>query len=200
MLDRQLRRLCEPALDALARPLVDLGVHADPLTLAGFGIGVAAVPLLAFEAYGLALAAILLNRFLDGLDGAVARRLGTSDFGGFLDIVLDFIFYAAVPAGFALARPADNTFAALFVMVSFVGTGASFLAYAALVAKSGRGDEGPRSLVYLGGLTEGGETIGFFILACLWPNAFVALAFGFGLLCWATVVFRVLAARKAFAP
>lgn len=198
MLDAPLRRIIEPALDALARPLAERGVEADQVTLAGFAVGLLAVPLLAFEAYSLALVAILLNRLLDGVDGALARRAGTTDFGGFLDILCDFVFYAAVPAGFALARPADNALAALFLVVSFTGTGASFLAYAALAAKRQLPPSGRRSFTYLGGLTEGSETIAFFALACLLPNAFVPLAIGFGLLCWTTVVFRVLAARAAF--
>ena len=200
MLDAHLRRIIEPALDALARPLAERGLGADQATLAGFAIGLLAVPLLAIEAYGAALAAILLNRALDGLDGALARRAGTTDFGGFLDIVCDFVFYAAVPAGFALARPEENALAALFLVVSFTGTGASFLAYAALAARRRMPASGRRGLAYLGGLTEGGETIAFFVLACLWPGAFVPLALGFGALCWATVVFRVLAARADFTP
>lgn len=198
MLDAPLRRILEPALDALARPLADIGVSANLVTLAGFGIGLLAVPLLAIEAYAAALIAILLSRLLDGLDGALARRVGTTDFGGFLDIVCDFVFYAAVPAGFALARPADNALAALFLIVSFTGTGASFLAYAALAAKRKLPPSGRRSFAYLGGLAEGSETIAFFSLACLLPDLFVPLAIGFGSLCWVTVVFRTLAVRETF--
>ena len=200
MLDTELRKLVEPALDALARPLEARGITADQVTLAGFGIGILAVPLLALEAYYLALGLILLNRLADGLDGALARRRAPSDFGGFLDILCDFVFYAAVPLGFALARPEDNALAALFLCVSFVGTGTSFLAYAALAAKRGLAASARRSLTYLGGLTEGFETIVFFTAACLWPEYFVWLAIGFGLMCWATVAFRVLAAREAFSP
>ncbi|MGQ7148234.1 CDP-alcohol phosphatidyltransferase family protein, partial [Escherichia sp. SS-MK2] len=53
--------------------------------------------------YLAALVVILLNRLLDGLDGALARRRGLTDAGGFLDISLDFLFYALVPFGFILA-------------------------------------------------------------------------------------------------
>ncbi|WP_435891264.1 CDP-alcohol phosphatidyltransferase family protein, partial [Klebsiella pneumoniae] len=55
---------------------------------------------------GLALAACALGAavcLLDGLDGALARRRGLTDAGGFLDIALDFLFYALVPFGFILA-------------------------------------------------------------------------------------------------
>ena len=84
----------------------------------------------------IALLLILLNRVADGVDGAIARRLGSTDLGGYLDILCDFIFYAAVPLGFALARP-ENGAAAAFLIFSFVGTGSSFLAYAAIAAKRG---------------------------------------------------------------
>jgi phosphatidylglycerophosphate synthase len=108
-------------------------VSANQVSLAGFLIGMLALPLLAFGRYQWALAAILLNRLLDGLDGAVARDTGITDRGGFLDITLDFIFYAAVVLGFALADPA-NALAAATLLFAFMGTGSSFLAFAIMVA------------------------------------------------------------------
>src|SRR5215468_1618654 len=108
MLDAALRRLIDPPLDRAGRRLAAAGLSADATTLAGFAVGLAALPLLAAGAYGWALAAILANRLADGLDGAVARARGPSDFGGYLDIVCDFLFYAAVVFGFVLAAPANR--------------------------------------------------------------------------------------------
>jgi CDP-alcohol phosphatidyltransferase. len=71
--------------------------------------------------YLAALVAIVLNRLLDGLDGALARLRGLTDAGGFLDIALDFLFYALVPFGFALAAPADNAIAAAWLLFAFMG-------------------------------------------------------------------------------
>ena len=200
MFDRAMRRIIDPPLDALGRRVAERGVTADTVTLAGFAVGLVAVPLLAFEWYGSALAAILLNRFADGLDGAVARRRGPSDLGGYLDIVCDFLFYGAVAFGFALARP-ENALPAAFLIFSFIGTGASFLAFAAIAAKRGLATSmrGGKSLYYIGGLTEGTETIATFIAFCLFPNAFALIAYGFGLLCWLTTLSRILTARRAFA-
>ena len=113
MFDRHLIPVIRRPLAALARPLCRAGVSANQVSLAGFLIGMLALPLLAFGCYQWALAAILLNRLLDGLDGAVARETGITDCGGFLDITLDFIFYAAVVLGFALADPANALAAAL---------------------------------------------------------------------------------------
>ncbi len=195
MLDPTLRRLIDPPLDRLGRRAAALGCSPEAITLAGFAVGLLAVPALALQHYLAALVLILLNRFADGLDGAVARIRGPTDLGGLLDIVCDFIFYAAVPFGFALARP-ENALPAAFLILSFVGTGASFLAYAALAAKRGLGGaaQGTKSLYYLGGLTEGTETIAAFVAFCLFPGSFPVLAYAFGGLCWITTVFRVAAA------
>ncbi|MEX2629571.1 MAG: CDP-alcohol phosphatidyltransferase family protein [Tistlia sp.] len=200
MLDAPLRRLIDPPLDRLAGVLAGVGVTANGVTLGGFAIGLLAVPAIAWQQYDLAVTAILANRLADGLDGAVARRRGgASDLGGFLDIVCDFLFYAAVPFAFALAERA-NGLAAAFVVLSFVGTGSTFLAYAVVAAKRGLTTSlrGRKSLYYLGGLTEGTETIAFLLAICLFPQAFQPLAWLFGGLCWITTATRILAGWRAF--
>ena len=136
MLDGALRRYIDPPLDALARPLAAAGLSANAVTLGGFAIGLAAIPLLSIGAYNGALLAILANRLADGLDGAIARRKGPSDRGAYLDIVCDFIFYGAVVFGFVLALP-ENRLPGAFLLISFIGTGSSFLAFAALAARRG---------------------------------------------------------------
>jgi phosphatidylglycerophosphate synthase len=193
MLDARLRRLIDPPLDRLAAALHGSGLGANAVTVLGLGAGLLAVAALATQAFVAALVLILINRLLDGLDGALARRQGPSDLGGFLDITFDFIFYAAVPLGFALADPAANGLAAAFLIFSFVGTGSSFLAFAVMAAKRGLSTElrGRKSIYYLGGLTEGSETIAAFVLACLLPSHFPLIALVFGLLCWITTVTRI---------
>ena len=192
-----MRRIIDPPLDRIGRRFAAAGVSANAITLAGFAIGLLAVPALAAEWYGVALALILLNRLADGIDGAVARHTRLTDLGGYLDILCDFIFYAAVAFGFALGRP-ENAIAAAFLLLSFVGTGTSFLAYAIMAAKRQLTNDlrGSKSLYYLGGLTEGTETIAVFVAFCLWPDGFVPLAYGFGALCWVTTVSRALSAWR----
>jgi len=199
MLDAVLRPLIDPPLDRVGRALAARNVPANGVTILGFAIGLAAVPALAAAAYPAALALILTNRLLDGVDGAVARASRPTDLGGFLDIVGDFVFYAAVPFGFALADPA-NALAAAFLIFSFMGTGATFLAYAAIAAKRGLSTElrGRKALFYLGGLTEGFETILCFVLMCLFPATFPTLAWIFGGLCWITSATRAAAACRTF--
>lgn len=169
------------------------------VTVAGFAIGLGAVVALAHGLPLLALVLILVNRIADGLDGAVARIHGPTDFGGYLDIVLDFLFYSAVVFGVALGRPEFAVWAA-FLIFSFVGTGVSFLAFAIVAAKRRLTSEarGKKSIFYLGGLAEGTETIVTFVLICLIPDAFPWIAGVFGAMCWVTTAFRINEARRAF--
>lgn len=199
MLDARVRRAIDPALDRTGAALARFGVGANAVTIGGFLIGVAAWAALAVTAYPLALALILANRVADGLDGAVARHHGLTNLGGYLDIVLDFFFYAGVPFFFAVGRP-EAALPAAFLVFSFVGTGSSFLAFAALAARHGLSTEarGRKSIYYLGGLTEGTETVVLFVLICLLPDRFGLLAWTFGGLCWLTALGRVAAAVGAF--
>lgn len=199
MLDAPLRRLIDRPLAAAARPLAAAGIGADAVTLAGFALGIGAAAALAFGLYGLGLALLLANRLADGLDGAVARIRGGTDFGGYLDIVCDFLVYNALVVGFALADPAALV-PALFLLLAFVGTGSTFLAYAILAAKRGTQTRarGAKSFHYLGGLTEGSETIAFFVACCLWPAQFPLFAWIFAGLCALTALGRALVAWRDF--
>lgn len=198
MLDATLRPLIDPPLDRVAARLERLGVGANAITVTGFAIGAVAALLVALGSPLLALAGLVANRLLDGLDGAVARRRGVTDFGGYLDIVLDFLFYAGFVFAFAVADPQRNALAAAFLILCFVGTGSSFLAYAIMAARRGieTRARGTKSLYYLGGLTEGTETIAVFVLFCLAPTWFAPLAILFGVLCCLTTVSRILIARR----
>ncbi|WP_252180595.1 CDP-alcohol phosphatidyltransferase family protein [Endozoicomonas sp. 4G] len=193
MLDRWTSLWIRSPLNLLARPLKKMGVRADQITLTGFLIGLTVVPLLAFGLYLPALAAILVNRLMDGLDGALARITRSSDAGGYLDITLDFIFYAAVVLGFALADPEKNALMASLLIFTFMGTGSSFLAYAIMAQKKGLSDPNfsNKSFYYLNGLAEGTETIAIFVLFCLFPQYFPILAAIFAALCILTTVTRV---------
>jgi hypothetical protein len=113
-------------------------------------------------------------------------------------VVCDFLLYAAVPFAFAVAEP-DRGLAAAFLIFSFVGTGVSFLAFAAVAARRRLSTEryGIKSIYYLGGLAEGTETVLVFILMGLRPDWFGALAYGFGALCWVTTASRVWRAGAA---
>ena len=198
MLDAPLHGALKPARAALARPLARAGVGADALSVAGFLIGALGAVAIAGRWYGAGLALILLSRLCDGLDGAVARLRGPTDRGAFLDITLDFLFYASVPLAFAWADPARHALAAATLLAAFIGTAGSFLAFAALAAR--RGLQAPRfpdkGLYYLGGLTGASETLLVFAAMCLWPAAFAPLAYGFAALCAVTTGLRLAAGAR----
>lgn len=193
MLDAPARRLIDPPLGRLGRRLAGLGVSADAVSVAGFALGLLAAVAVALGWPALGLALFLLNRIADGLDGAVARHAGITDRGGFLDIVFDFIVYAAMVCGFALLDTAANALAAAILLCAFMGTGSSFLAFAIMAGRRGLVTEarGKKSLYYLGGLAEGSETIAFLALACLFPSAFPILAWVFAAMCWLTTGARI---------
>lgn len=199
MFDHRLNTALRGPLTAMARQLQARGLRPDTLTWAGFAVGLLALPLIASGHSGLALLAIALNRLADGLDGAVARLGQPTDRGAFLDITLDFVFYASIPLGFALADPAANGLAAALLLFGFMGTGSSFLAFAVLAARRGLHSTAfpNKGLYYLGGLTESTETIAVFVCMCLWPAWFVPLACGFAALCGLTTATRIVAALNA---
>jgi phosphatidylglycerophosphate synthase len=200
MLDRALGALIRRPLQAAARRLVALGVGADAVTWTGFGVGVGAALLIASGWPLAGLAAVLASRLMDGLDGAVARLTRPTDRGAFLDITLDFLFYASIPLAFAVADPAANALAAAVLLAAFIGTGSSFLAFAVLAERRGLKSEAysAKGLFYLGGLTEASETLICFVLMCLWPAHFAWWAYGFAALCALTIVARLAAGWRAF--
>lgn len=200
MLDRHALRLLKPVIDAAARRLAARGLTADQATLAGFGFGMAAAVLVALGHSWLAIIPLLANRALDGLDGALARLTQSTDRGAFLDIGLDFIFYAAIPLAFGFCDPDANALAAAVLLAAFLGTGTSFLAFAVIAEKRGLKSAvyPSKAFYYLGGLTEGTETIACFLAMCLWPEHFAVIAYAYAALCLVTTATRLMAGWRMF--
>ena len=193
MLDRIAIAALKPGLERAARLIVRAGIGADTVTWAGFGIGIAAALAITQQQFAWGLALLLASRLADGLDGAVARLTTPTDRGAFLDIALDFLFYASIPLAFALADPAANALPAAVLLAAFVGTASGFLAYAVMAERRqlSNADYPAKGLYYLGGLTEATETITCFALMCLWPQHFAWWAYGFAALCVVTIVTRL---------
>lgn len=193
MLDRLAMTALEPGLRRAARLLVRAGVGADAVTWVGFAIGMAAALAITQQQFGWGLTLLLASRLADGLDGAVARLTAPTDRGAFLDIALDFIFYASIPLAFAIADPSVNALPAALLLAAFVGTASGFLAFAVMAERRqlGNADFPAKGLYYLGGLTEATETIACFALMCLWPQHFAWWAYGFATLCGVTIATRL---------
>ncbi len=194
MFDIWLRRRIDPVLDRIGGALAKRELSANQITLAGAVVGVGAAVLIAHGQWLAGLALVIVNRVLDGVDGAVARHNKPTSWGGYFDSLADYIFYIAVPLGFAWANPA-NVWPALLLVSSFTLTAVSFLALAAILAGRDMG-HAQKSFTYTTGFMEGGETIAAFILMCLFPQHFPLLAAVFAVLCLVTVGQRLWLAHR----
>ena len=179
MLDAKVTPFIKPLLKPLIKALDSKGVTPNQVTLAGFVIGVLALPFIILNWWNMALACIILNRVFDGIDGELARyQQSSSSAGGFLDICLDFLFYASIPLAFGIANPQEWGIPAMVLLATFIGTGSSFLAFAIAAEKFqiDRPQFANKSFYYMQGLTEGTETILVFLAFCIWPQYFATLA------------------------
>jgi phosphatidylglycerophosphate synthase len=194
-------KLLKPVIDRAALEIKNWGYSADQVTFVGFGLGLFAALCIAIGFYLFAILPLLASRALDGLDGAVARAGVATDRGAFLDVGLDFVFYASIPLAFGISNPDANALAAATLLAAFVGTGSSFLAYAIIAEKRGlkSTDYPTKSFYYLGGLAEGTETTACFLAMCFWPQHFASLAYFYAALCLVTTITRLLAGWQAFA-
>lgn len=201
MLDGLMRGVIDAPLNESGRWLASRGASANMVTLFGLILGLTAAGLIWAGWSGLLVALVLLSsRLADGLDGAVARAKGKTEFGGYLDIVCDFAFYGAVPLAFVLRDPGANGVAGAFLLFSFYVNAATFLGFAVLAEKRGleTRSRGEKSLYFTAGLMEGTETILCFLILVLWPALFVPLAWAFGALCLVTAGARLILARRVF--
>lgn len=200
MLDASARRLIDPPLDWAGAAIARTGITANAVTMIGLVLGLLAALLIAVGYPALSLVPLLASRLADGLDGAVARATHKTDFGGYLDIAADFLFYGAIPLAFVLNDPAANGAAGAFLLTAFYFNGTSFLGYAILAEKHSMQTDaqGIKSLYFSNGLLEGTETIGFFVLLCLFSGSFAVMAWIFGTLCFAGGALRIVAASRVF--
>jgi phosphatidylglycerophosphate synthase len=198
MLDAVARRRLLPALDPVAAALDARGVRAWHATVVGLAVGVGACVAAGLAAWPAALLLWLGNRGLDGLDGALARRRGASDFGGFLDFVADFVVYGGFVVGVAVARP-DARVACCALLAAYLLNNVAQLTFASLVERRGLAFGDERSIRLTPGLTEGTETIVAYVAFCLLPSHAEVVAWTFAAMVLFTAGQRVALARRALA-
>ncbi len=191
--------MIDPPLNAIGVRLANAGISANMVTVSGFCLGLLAAGSIAFGYFLAGFVLIALNRLFDGLDGAVARASQKTDLGGYLDITLDFFFYGAIPLAFAIQAPETNALPAAALLASFYANGSAFLAFAIMAEKRNlsTSHQGAKSLYYIGGLAEGTETIGLFLLMALLPAWFPVLAWAFAGVCLVSASARVLIGLRA---
>jgi phosphatidylglycerophosphate synthase len=202
MFDARLRKRIDPLLNRTGRAAARFGVSANAMTLIGCALGLAAALAILFHAFGTALALFVAGRVADGLDGAISRARAPTDRGGYLDIVLDFAVYAAIPLAFAVALPEVNALPAAVLLAAIVLNGSAFLAFAIMAERRGivTTHQGQKSLYYLAGLAEGSETILAYVVMMAWPTAFPAVAYAFAALCAMSGIARIIVSWQLLQP
>jgi len=144
----------------------------------------------------------VLNRVFDGLDGAVARYSNRqSDWGGYLDIMLDFVTYALIPLIFTqVFGRGELSWIALSIMLAlFYINGASWMYLSALLEKRSAGSlsrGGQTSVSMPSGLVEGTETIIIYSLFYIFPNRLELLYYIMSLALVPGIIFRLVWAKK----
>lgn len=197
MFDEQMRGIKDGVFDPLAQLLQS--VPPWLFSLVGLVVGLMAAGALGQRHYALGFGLWFLNRVFDGLDGAVARQCGKqSDFGGYLDIIVDFIVYAAIPVGLAVGRGETAVYLALiFLLSSFYVNGASWMYLAAILEKRKLAHSNRLTTITMPtGLIGGAETIVFYTAFIFFPSYLVWLFSAMGLLVLITIGQRLVWALR----
>ena len=199
MLDSTVRVIIDVPLNYIGKRMAALGFSANYITFLGFFLGIIAIHQIIIGNFQQALIFLIINRFCDGIDGAIARHTNLTDFGGFLDIICDFVIYSGIVLAFAI-NDHSKALAAAFLIFCFIGPITSFLAYAIIAAKRKVNTDasGKKSFYHLGGICEGTETALILILMCIVPNIYIEICLIYGLLCIITTVGRCYAAYVDF--
>jgi len=204
MFDRSIQRLTQKPLSILGKFLLKI-FKPNQITIIGFFFGIVMCFLIFIHSYFLAISFLFLNRLCDGLDGVMARQTSPSPLGAYLDIILDFIIYAAFVLVFSLQNEI-NLLTGVFLLFSYICTGTTFLTQAIIQPQLDYSqqdhddvkDEIPKSFIYASGLIEGSETIFFMFICLILPKAFPILGFLFGILCLITAIARVILFYKKY--
>ena len=204
MFDKSIQRLTQKPLSFVGKLLLKI-FKPNQITIIGFFFGIVMCFLIFIHSYLLAILFLFINRLCDGLDGVMARQTSPSPLGAYLDIILDFIIYAAFVLVFSLQNEI-NLLTGVFLLFSYICTGTTFLTQAIIQPQLDYSqqdhddvkDEIPKSFIYASGLIEGSETIFFMFICLILPKVFPILGFLFGMLCLMTAIARVIIFYKKY--
>ncbi|MDP1545903.1 MAG: CDP-alcohol phosphatidyltransferase family protein [Anaerolineales bacterium] len=194
MFDSTLRRF----KDQVGAPLARRMSRVSPtfISLLALAVGLLAAYK---QQYLWAFAFWILNRVLDGLDGLIARLHDRqSDFGGYVDILTDFIVYAALPIGLVAGSPSSEHYLALaFMLAAFYVNTASWMYLAAILEKrNAHHPDTQTTIVMPAGIIGGFETIIAYGIFLLFPAHITILFSIFAVLVFITIVQRLIWARR----
>jgi phosphatidylglycerophosphate synthase len=176
MFDKVLREWKEKALRSVGLRIGAMGIRPNDITLAAFVVGILCGFAILADFYWCAIGLWWLNRLLDGLDGTVARCTNQqTDFGGYVDIVCDFVVYAWVPTALTIAWPSGGSWSwplLNYLMSSYFVNAASLFCLAAILEKRSNGSDDKKltSIAMPTGLIEGSETVALYAIMIAFPS------------------------------
>ena len=189
MIDNYLVKFLNPLFHILGSVFLKFKINANIVSLLGLFFSFVSFFLILNLDFKTALLFFLLGRIMDGVDGSIANRNGKTDFGGFLDIVFDFISYSLIPLAFILILD-SNAFFGSILLATFFGTGSTFLALAIFESKKSKCSHN-KSFFHVGGLIGGTVTIFFISLMMVLPYNFNLIAIIFSVLCIIGTIERI---------
>jgi phosphatidylserine synthase len=195
MLDKILGNIKEKLLHPFAEQAGKV-LHPNMITLISFALGLVSIYFIIERSLMTALVFWLLNRIFDGLDGTVARITGqSSDFGGYLDIVLDFIVYSAIPVAFVFSTESQNNYLLLSILLSaYYVNAASWMYLSSILEKRNLGASSNNEMTSItmpSGIADGTMTIIFYTLFFIIPSQLELLFAAFIILVLISIVQRI---------
>ncbi len=184
MIDKYLRPVKEKLLLPAAK-IIGRYFTPNQITLFAFLLGLLSCLLILLNHLYLALLFWFLNRIVDGLDGTISRISNRqTDWGGYLDIMLDFIIYALLPISLTiLSNKGLLLYLSLsFMLAVFYINSASWMYLSAIIEKQNVNKSVHKltAVTMPTGLIEGTETIFsytlFFLLFEYLPYLFIAVS------------------------
>ena len=187
MIDQYLIKILKPLLNYLASFFYSMGVNANYISFAGLALSFMSFLLIL---NGFFIFVFLLGRILDGVDGNLANKTSITEFGGFIDIVCDFISYSIIPLAFILNDNSNAIFGSI-LLTTFFGTSSTFFGIAIFENKKTINKNSGKSFFYIGGFMGGAITILFLSLMFLFPDKFNLIALIFSILCILSTIERI---------
>ena len=190
MIDQYTIKIFKPFLELVASIFYKIGVNANYVSLFGLILSFLSFYLILKDLNIIALFLFLLGRILDGIDGIIANKTKITEFGGFIDIVFDFISYSLVPLAFILKDNSNAIFGSI-LLATFFGTSSTFFGIAIFEKNKFIKKNHEKSFFHVGGFMGGTVTIFFLSLMFLFTEKFNLIALTFSILCIISTIERI---------
>ena len=190
MIDQYTIKIFKPFLELVASIFYKIGVNANYISLFGLILSFLSFYLILRDLNIIALFLFLFGRILDGIDGIIANKTKITEFGGFIDIVFDFISYSLVPLAFILKDNSNAIFGSI-LLATFFGTSSTFFGIAIFEKNKFIKKNHEKSFFHVGGFMGGTVTIFFLSLMFLFTEKFNLIALTFSILCIISTIERI---------